>query len=62
MSNADTPNIRKLWAGFPQTTFQRHLGINHAADIGREKVFGEILVANYDLETNNTPLLQESNQ
>ena len=58
MSNADTPNIRKLWAGFSQVTFQRHLGINHAADIGREKVFGEILVASYDIEgvKSNTPL------
>ena len=58
MSNADTPNIRKLWAGFSQVTFQRHLGINHAADIGRPKVYGEILVASYDIEgvKSNTPL------
>ena len=59
MSNADTPNIRKLWNGYSQVAFTRKLQVNNYCEIGREKVFNEILVANYNLEgiKSDTPLL-----
>ena len=59
MSNADTPNIRKLWNGYSQVAFTRKLQVNNYGEIGREKVFNEIIVANYNLEgiKSDTPLL-----